>query len=172
MGQNSYWEIPSGTVVQIINVLLQAVKPYLSITVNNSLLFPQLRGRDPASRGDRYMLVNFEDVPYGIKVEFCFRVMSSFTLRRSAVRPTLHHVVIATSIVSRKSSGGAFIPLLKHGRHFVSMWAARNSGCYLYREVISEGGGGRGGGGWQTSLLYLFGPICQGTHDDLLCVSC
>lgn len=107
--------------VQIITVLLQAVKPYLSITVNNSLLFPQLRGRDPASRGDRYMLVNFEDVPYGIKVEFCFRVMSGFTLRRLAARPTLQHVVIATSIVSRKSSGGAFIPLLKHGRHFVSM---------------------------------------------------
>ena len=44
----------------------------LSVTVNNSLLFPQLRGRDPASRGDRYMLVNFEDVPLGIKVEFIF----------------------------------------------------------------------------------------------------
>lgn len=48
------------------------VKADLSITVNNSLLFPQLRGRDPASRGDRYMLVNFEDVPFGIKVEFVF----------------------------------------------------------------------------------------------------
>ncbi|XP_031735463.1 integrator complex subunit 6-B-like [Anarrhichthys ocellatus] len=29
--------------------------------------FMKLRGRDPASRGDRYMLVNFEDVPFGIK---------------------------------------------------------------------------------------------------------
>lgn len=65
---------PSGIAVQIIIVLLQARLSNLisPITVNNSLLFPQLRGRDPASRGDRYMLVNFEDVPFGIKVEFVF----------------------------------------------------------------------------------------------------
>lgn len=29
---------------------------------------PQLRARDPASRGDRYMLVTFEEPPYAIKV--------------------------------------------------------------------------------------------------------
>uniref|UniRef100_A0A667G0U3 Uncharacterized protein n=1 Tax=Lynx canadensis TaxID=61383 RepID=A0A667G0U3_LYNCA len=28
---------------------------------------PQLRARDPASRGDRYMLVTFEEPPYAIK---------------------------------------------------------------------------------------------------------
>lgn len=30
----------------------------------------QLRSRDPASRGDRYMLVSFEEAPAGIKVVF------------------------------------------------------------------------------------------------------
>lgn len=30
--------------------------------------FWQLRARDPASRGDRYMLVTFDDPPYGVKV--------------------------------------------------------------------------------------------------------
>lgn len=30
--------------------------------------FWQLRARDPASRGDRYMLVTFDEPPYGVKV--------------------------------------------------------------------------------------------------------
>lgn len=30
--------------------------------------FMKLRARDPASRGDRYMLVTFEEPPYAIKV--------------------------------------------------------------------------------------------------------
>lgn len=130
------------------------------------LLFPQLRGRDPASRGDRYMLVNFEDVPYGIKVEFVF---GSCPALHFADRLSLHRS--ATTLWSlhqlcrEKSSGGAFIPLLKHGRHFVSMCAARNSGCYLYSEVISGGGGGgRGGrGGSRLVLVYLFGAILPRT---------
>lgn len=40
---------------------------YLDIAKGAVETFMKLRGRDPASRGDRYMLVNFEDVPYGIK---------------------------------------------------------------------------------------------------------
>ncbi|TNN03632.1 hypothetical protein fugu_000661 [Takifugu bimaculatus] len=40
---------------------------YLDIAKGAVETFIKLRGRDPASRGDRYMLVNFEDVPYGIK---------------------------------------------------------------------------------------------------------
>ncbi|KAG7261947.1 hypothetical protein CRUP_007006, partial [Coryphaenoides rupestris] len=40
---------------------------YLDIAKGAVETFMKLRGRDPASRGDRYMLVNFEDVPLGIK---------------------------------------------------------------------------------------------------------
>ncbi|XP_046902200.1 integrator complex subunit 6 isoform X2 [Hypomesus transpacificus] len=40
---------------------------YLDIAKGAVETFMKLRGRDPASRGDRYMLVNFEDVPVGIK---------------------------------------------------------------------------------------------------------
>lgn len=34
-----------------------------------SSLVPQLRARDPASRGDRYMLVTYDEPPYCIKVK-------------------------------------------------------------------------------------------------------
>uniref|UniRef100_A0A8C7N090 Integrator complex subunit 6 n=1 Tax=Oncorhynchus kisutch TaxID=8019 RepID=A0A8C7N090_ONCKI len=40
---------------------------YLDIAKGAVETFMKLRGRDPASRGDRYMLINFEDVPLGIK---------------------------------------------------------------------------------------------------------
>ncbi|XP_013885077.1 integrator complex subunit 6 isoform X2 [Austrofundulus limnaeus] len=40
---------------------------YLDIAKGAVETFMKLRGRDPASRGDRYMLVNFEDAPFGIK---------------------------------------------------------------------------------------------------------
>ncbi|KAF7657707.1 hypothetical protein LDENG_00022840 [Lucifuga dentata] len=40
---------------------------YLDIAKGAVETFMKLRGRDPASRGDRYMLVNFEDFPCGIK---------------------------------------------------------------------------------------------------------
>uniref|UniRef100_A0A3P8V124 Integrator complex subunit 6 n=1 Tax=Cynoglossus semilaevis TaxID=244447 RepID=A0A3P8V124_CYNSE len=40
---------------------------YLDIAKGAVETFMKLRGRDPASRGDRYMLVNFDDVPFGIK---------------------------------------------------------------------------------------------------------
>ncbi|XP_068602308.1 integrator complex subunit 6 [Brachionichthys hirsutus] len=40
---------------------------YLDVAKGAVETFMKLRGRDPASRGDRYMLVNFEDVPFGIK---------------------------------------------------------------------------------------------------------
>ncbi|XP_055006541.1 integrator complex subunit 6 isoform X2 [Boleophthalmus pectinirostris] len=40
---------------------------YLDIAKGAVETFMKLRGRDPASRGDRYMLVNFEEVPFGIK---------------------------------------------------------------------------------------------------------
>uniref|UniRef100_A0A8C3G0P5 Integrator complex subunit 6 n=1 Tax=Cyclopterus lumpus TaxID=8103 RepID=A0A8C3G0P5_CYCLU len=45
---------------------------YLDIAKGAVETFMKLRGRDPASRGDRYMLVNYEDVPFGIKVEFYY----------------------------------------------------------------------------------------------------
>lgn len=98
------------------------VRADLSVTENNSLLFPQLRGRDPASRGDRYMLVNFEDVPYGIKVEFSLSGHVRLFIAQidcPSIAPARSDRYI--NCVERKSSGGAFIPLLKHGRHFVSM---------------------------------------------------
>ncbi|KAK7938469.1 hypothetical protein WMY93_001795 [Mugilogobius chulae] len=40
---------------------------FLDIAKGAVETFMKLRGRDPASRGDRYMLVNFEEVPFGIK---------------------------------------------------------------------------------------------------------
>nr|XP_033803820.1 integrator complex subunit 6 [Geotrypetes seraphini] len=40
---------------------------YLDIAKGAIETFMKLRARDPASRGDRYMLVTFEEAPYGIK---------------------------------------------------------------------------------------------------------
>ncbi|XP_061923345.1 integrator complex subunit 6 isoform X1 [Entelurus aequoreus] len=40
---------------------------YLDVAKGAVETFMKLRGRDPASRGDRYMLVNLEDIPFGIK---------------------------------------------------------------------------------------------------------
>ncbi|GCB75035.1 hypothetical protein scyTo_0018945 [Scyliorhinus torazame] len=40
---------------------------YLDIAKGAVETFMKLRARDPASRGDRYMLVTFDDPPYGIK---------------------------------------------------------------------------------------------------------
>ncbi|KAJ8255583.1 hypothetical protein COCON_G00194470 [Conger conger] len=40
---------------------------YLDIAKGAVETFMKLRARDPASRGDRYMLVSFEDAPHGIK---------------------------------------------------------------------------------------------------------
>ncbi|KAL2310911.1 hypothetical protein Nmel_002592 [Mimus melanotis] len=41
---------------------------YLDIAKGAVETFMKLRARDPASRGDRYMLVTFEEPPYAIKV--------------------------------------------------------------------------------------------------------
>lgn len=40
----------------------------VSYAIPPSSLAPQLRARDPASRGDRYMLVTYDEPPYCIKV--------------------------------------------------------------------------------------------------------
>ncbi|XP_006006396.1 integrator complex subunit 6 isoform X2 [Latimeria chalumnae] len=40
---------------------------YLDIAKGAVETFMKLRSRDPLSRGDRYMLVTFEEAPYGIK---------------------------------------------------------------------------------------------------------
>uniref|UniRef100_A0A668A286 Integrator complex subunit 6 like n=1 Tax=Myripristis murdjan TaxID=586833 RepID=A0A668A286_9TELE len=40
---------------------------YLDVAKGAVEVFMKLRGRDPASRGDRYMLVTFDDPPYGVK---------------------------------------------------------------------------------------------------------
>ncbi|XP_056098325.1 integrator complex subunit 6 [Rhinichthys klamathensis goyatoka] len=40
---------------------------YLDIAKGAVEIFMKLRARDPASRGDRYMLVTFDDPPYGVK---------------------------------------------------------------------------------------------------------
>ncbi|XP_078544704.1 integrator complex subunit 6-like isoform X2 [Lissotriton helveticus] len=40
---------------------------YLDIAKGAVEIFMKLRARDPSSRGDRYMLVTFDDAPYGIK---------------------------------------------------------------------------------------------------------
>uniref|UniRef100_A0A8C2JH94 VWFA domain-containing protein n=1 Tax=Cyprinus carpio TaxID=7962 RepID=A0A8C2JH94_CYPCA len=42
---------------------------YLDIAKGAVETFLKLRSRDPASRGDRYMLVSFEEAPAGIKVQ-------------------------------------------------------------------------------------------------------
>uniref|UniRef100_A0A8C9EKZ5 VWFA domain-containing protein n=1 Tax=Pavo cristatus TaxID=9049 RepID=A0A8C9EKZ5_PAVCR len=41
---------------------------YLDIAKGAVEIFMKLRARDPASRGDRYMLVTFDEPPYCIKV--------------------------------------------------------------------------------------------------------
>uniref|UniRef100_A0A671X1H1 Integrator complex subunit 6 like n=1 Tax=Sparus aurata TaxID=8175 RepID=A0A671X1H1_SPAAU len=40
---------------------------YLDVAKGAVEVFMKLRARDPASRGDRYMLVTFDDPPYGVK---------------------------------------------------------------------------------------------------------
>ncbi|XP_029021075.1 integrator complex subunit 6 isoform X2 [Betta splendens] len=40
---------------------------YLDVAKGAVEIFMKLRARDPASRGDRYMLVTFDDPPYGVK---------------------------------------------------------------------------------------------------------
>ncbi|CAL8357189.1 unnamed protein product [Merluccius merluccius] len=40
---------------------------YLDIAKGAVEIFMKLRARDPASRGDRYMLVTYDDPPYGVK---------------------------------------------------------------------------------------------------------
>ncbi|XP_065127917.1 integrator complex subunit 6 isoform X2 [Paramisgurnus dabryanus] len=40
---------------------------YLDIAKGAVEIFMKLRARDPASRGDRYMLVTFDDPPHGVK---------------------------------------------------------------------------------------------------------
>ncbi|RXM93136.1 Integrator complex subunit 6 [Acipenser ruthenus] len=40
---------------------------YLDIAKGAVEIFMKLRARDPASRGDRYMLVTFDEPPYGVK---------------------------------------------------------------------------------------------------------
>jgi len=71
----SYLDIAKGAVETFLKVNLYTsmlhirtlLKNYLKIYV--SIHFSQLRSRDPASRGDRYMLVSFEEAPAGIKVQ-------------------------------------------------------------------------------------------------------
>lgn len=43
--------------------------PFFPLRPPPSSLVPQLRARDPASRGDRYMLVTYDEHPYCIKVK-------------------------------------------------------------------------------------------------------
>uniref|UniRef100_A0A8C7Z3I7 Integrator complex subunit 6 like n=1 Tax=Oryzias sinensis TaxID=183150 RepID=A0A8C7Z3I7_9TELE len=40
---------------------------YLDVAKGAVEVFMKLRARDPASRGDRYMLVTFDEPPYGVK---------------------------------------------------------------------------------------------------------
>uniref|UniRef100_A0A671LV78 VWFA domain-containing protein n=1 Tax=Sinocyclocheilus anshuiensis TaxID=1608454 RepID=A0A671LV78_9TELE len=50
---------------------------FLDIAKGAVEIFMKLRARDPASRGDRYMLVTFDDPPYGVKRPALCRVPSS-----------------------------------------------------------------------------------------------
>lgn len=137
-----------GVAIRIIVVLLRArlSNPDLSITVNNALS-PAISTAQRERSGESWWPVyvgKFWRRSVRHKGRVCFRVMSGFTFRSLTVpsiapQPRCDRYI---NCVEKKSSGGAFIPLLKHGRHFVSMCAARNSGCYLYSEVISGGGGG------------------------------
>ncbi|RMC19700.1 hypothetical protein DUI87_03264 [Hirundo rustica rustica] len=45
---------------------------YLDIAKGAVEIFMKLRARDPASRGDRYMLVTFDEPPYCIKCKAIF----------------------------------------------------------------------------------------------------
>lgn len=77
-----YWRDSSARVAfPLFNLLNLFAKKSPTLGFKSSLLSSQLRGRDPASRGDRYMLVNYEDIPYGIKVEFMFGSSRLFTGR-------------------------------------------------------------------------------------------
>lgn len=49
------------------------------------------------------MLVNFEDAPFGIKVEICFRVMSSFTSVLPTAPPRCDHCVSRVEKIFRRS---------------------------------------------------------------------
>uniref|UniRef100_A0A8C2G9L5 Integrator complex subunit 6 n=1 Tax=Cyprinus carpio TaxID=7962 RepID=A0A8C2G9L5_CYPCA len=71
---------------------------YLDIAKGAVETFLKLRSRDPASRGDRYMLVSFEEAPAGIKVQKHFYFFPNLiyftpdTLSARFVYSTLPHI--------------------------------------------------------------------------------
>lgn len=67
------------------------------------------------------MLVNFEDAPFGIKVENAFGSSPALHVAQTDCPPIAPPRCDSSVVEEKKSSGGAFIPLLKHGRHFVSV---------------------------------------------------
>lgn len=81
------------TLLHILTLLKTYEKPTFPYTFSQ-----QLRSRDPASRGDRYMLVSFEEAPAGIKVQTLISFQTGFILLQtlsalaSSVCVSKHHV--------------------------------------------------------------------------------
>ena len=134
------------------------VKHDLSITVNNCLLSPQLRGRDPASRGDRYMLVNFEDVPFGIKVEFVFGSCPALHCP-SIAPPRCDHYINCVEKIFRRSFRTPFKtwPTFCFSVSSKELWV-----LFIQRgDICGEGGREGGEGGWWGARLAYFTCLDQ-----------
>lgn len=151
-----------GVAVRIIFVLSRArlSNPNLSTTVNNSLssaISTAQRERSGEPRGPVYV-GKFWRRSVRHKGRVCFRVMSGFTFRRLTV-PSIapQHVVIATSIVSRKIFRRSFHTPFKTWPTFCfnvcskELWV-----LFIQRgDIWGRRRRTRREGGWQTSLSLL-----------------
>lgn len=106
-----------------------------------SSLVPQLRARDPASRGDRYMLVTYDEPPYCIKVKGPSRGWGGRrpgARRRGQLNPSP-----PPGMVLRRPQG-----VRRGGRERRGGRAERCSGGFPAAAAPGPGGGrGRGGPG-------------------------
>lgn len=94
------------------------------------------------------MLVNFEDVPFGIKVEFVFGSCPSFTMRRltcpSIAPPRCDHYINCVEKIFRRSFHTPFKtwPTFCFSVSSKELWV-----LFIQRGDMLGGRGGHGGGG-------------------------
>lgn len=118
-----------------------------------SPLSPQLRARDPASRGDRYMLVTFDEPPYCIKVILPPRGCPG----PPAAAPAPPRGRPWRGGGAAPSGPAAAAAACEDGGHFAFVWRREAEGAAEMEEggtdgsVIHRPGVPRGAGGWLRS---------------------
>lgn len=122
-----------------------------------SALSPQLRARDPASRGDRYMLVTFDEPPYCIKVipPLTPPPPPSFAAPAGSLRPPRPRGGAARCVATAR------LRRVRPGGGSSSLWRWRTF-CFC----MEERGWGRcwdgGGGGRRRTGAWFTAPACRG----------